>query len=280
MKRLLLTGSSGLIGSNLTTSVPPDIQIITLDRHEFPSEKLGEFDYIIHSAGYAQPTKFLADEIATISVNTTMTMALFKRLKSDGKFLYMSSSEVYNGTPPPQNETQIGTTDPTHPRACYIEGKRCGEAICMAYRRLGYEAKIARLSLTYGGTRKGDTRALNHFIEQALTKKEIRLMDKGEAKRTYLYVDDAVKILWDILLKGTQPIYNVGGTSRTTIAELAYKIGELTGAEVILGDKGLAGAPDDVCLDMGLVLTEFGSREFTGLEEGLKKTIEWQKNFS
>lgn len=276
VKKLLLVGSSGLIGSNLMASVPEGIQIITLERHEFPSEKLGEFDYIIHSAGYAQPTKFLADEIATISVNTTMTMALFRLLKSDGKFLYMSSSEVYNGTPPPQNETQIGTTDSTHPRACYIEGKRCGEAICMAYRRLGYDVKIARLSLTYGGTKKGDTRALNYFVEQGL-KGKIQLMDKGEAKRTYLYVEDAVKILWDILLKGTQPIYNVGGTSRTTIADLAYKIGELTGAEVVLGDKGLVGAPNDVCLDIGLVLTEFGPREFTSLEEGLKKTIEWQK---
>lgn len=276
MKTLLLTGATGLIGSNLLTSVPEGIKIAINPRYgtlDYPEK----FDYIIHAAGYAQPMKFLANEITTIAINTEMTMRLFKRLKPDGKFLFISSSEVYNGAIPPHKETDIGTTDPTHPRACYIESKRCGEAICMAYRRMEYGAKIARLSLTYGATRKGDTRALNHFIEQAITQKKIQLLDKGEAKRTYLYVEDAVKILWDILLKGTQPIYNVGGTSKTTIAELAQKIGELTGAEVVLGDKGLVGAPEDVCLDIGLILTEFGPREFTSLEEGLKKTIEWQK---
>ena len=267
--KILLVGATGLIGSNMIKSAPEGV--------EFYNPTLGEdcmefFDAIIHMAGYAQPAKFMADEIGTLEVNTSTLIKLFKLLKPGGKFLYASSSEVYNGTPPPQNESQIGTTDPQHPRACYIEGKRCGEAICMAMRRKGYDVKIARISLTYGKTRPGDTRALNHFIEQAKTGK-IKLMDKGEAKRTYLYVDDAVKILWDILLKGKEPVYNVGGTSRTTIAELAQTIGRLTRAEVILGDKGLAGAPDDVQLDITKVLTEFGTREFVSLEEGLKKMI-------
>lgn len=263
---ILLVGATGLIGSNMIKSAPKGVVIYT-------KPKVGEkYDAIIHMAGYAQPTKFLADEVATIEVNTTFVIDLFRFLKPGGKFLYASSSEVYNGTPPPQNEGQIGTTDPQHPRACYIEGKRCGEAICMAYKRLGYDVKIARISLTYGKTRPGDTRALNHFIEQAKTG-TIKLMDKGEAKRTYLYVDDAVKILWDILLKGTQTVYNVGGISRTTIAELAQTIGTITGAKVILGEKGLDGAPDDVCLNINRVLEEFGDINFTSLEEGLKKMI-------
>ena len=265
--RTLIFGN-GLIGSRMIRSAPEGVEVELL-RDSFPP---GEFDAIIHVAGYAQPAKFMADEIGTLGVNTSMLMELFKHLKPGGKLLYASSSEVYNGTPPPQNEAQIGTTDPTHPRACYIEGKRCGEAICMAYKRKGYDVKIARISLTYGPTRKGDTRALNYFIEQALTG-TIKLLDKGEAKRTYLYIDDCVKILWDILLKGKSIIYNVGGISRTTIAELAETIGRLTGAEVIYGDKGLDGAPDDVCLDLSLIQKEFGPIEFTSLEEGLKKTI-------
>lgn len=262
---LLLTGSTGLIGKNLLALISKEINVFTDDAVPV------KFDYIIHAAGYGQPAKFMADEIATISVNTTKTIELLRKLKPTGKFLFLSTSEVYSGAVPPYKESDIGTTSPTHPRACYIESKRCGEAICMAYRRLGYDVKIARLSLAYGAAKKGDGRVLNQFIEQALNGK-IQLLDKGEAKRTYIYVKDAVKILWNILEKGTQPIYNVGGVSKTTIAELAYMIGRLTGVEVVLGDKGLDGAPDDVCLDLSL-LKEFGDIKFTSLEEGLKQTI-------
>lgn len=121
--KILLTGSTGLIGSNMLKSAPQGVEITVCGR-EKPE---GMYDAVIHMAGFAQPTKFLSDEIATISVNTTRTIELFSHLKEGGKFLYASSSEVYNGTPPPQTEEQIGTTNPTHPRACYIEGKRCGD---------------------------------------------------------------------------------------------------------------------------------------------------------
>jgi UDP-glucuronate decarboxylase len=269
--KILLTGSTGLIGSGMLKTAPGDVQIVKLGRG-LPFALPRSFDAIIHTEGYAQPIKFLADEIATIKVNTTRVMDLFKYLKDGGKFLYMSSSEVYNGTPPPQTEKMIGTTDPTHPRACYIESKRCGEAICMAYRRMGYDVKIARVSLTYGKTRPDDTRALNHFVEQGKTGKII-LMDKGEAKRTYLYVEDGAKMLWDILLKGIHSVYNVGGISKTTIAELAQTIAKITNATVEFGDKGLEGAPEDVGLDINQLLNEFGPREFTSLEDGIRKML-------
>ena len=262
--KVFIFGKTGLIGRNMF--VPQD------------EADVEEADYIIHAGGYGQPAKFMADEIATISVNTTKLIELLGKMKKTAKFLFLSTSEVYSGAVPPYKENQIGTTSPMHQRACYIESKRCGEAICMAYRRLGYDVKIARLSLAYGGAKKGDGRVLNQFVEQALTKKKIQLLDKGEAKRTYIYVEDAVSILWDILFKGTQPVYNVGGVSKTTIAELAYMIAKLTDSEVVLGDKGLEGAPEDVSMDISLVLNEFGQREFTGLEEGLKKTIKWTKD--
>src|SRR3990167_5679045 len=276
MKKLLLTGSTGLLGTNLLKKLPIGIMATFWEKNEpLPNEF---FDYIIHAAGYGQPAKFMSNELATIDVNTTLTIELLKRLRGDGKFLFISTSEIYSGAKPPYTEDQIGTTSPTHPRACYIESKRCGEAICLAYRRLGYDVKIARLSLSYGGAKKGDSRVLNQFIERALTEKKIQLLDRGEAKRTYIYVEDAVKILWDILLKGREPIYNVGGISKTTIAELAHKIGKLTGAEVILGDKGLDGAPEDVSMDISKIIKEFGEREFIDLDEGLKRTIKWTKD--
>ena len=268
--KLYILGKTGLIGHAIAESINNKFCVMAgLEMTDIPEEA----DYIIHAAGYAQPLKFLADEIATISVNTTKLIELLGKMKSGAKALYMSSSEVYNGLPVPQNESQIGTTDPTHPRACYIEGKRCGEAICMAYRRLGKDVKIARVSLVYGKTRSGDTRAMSHFIEQSKTG-TIQLMDKGEVKRTYLFIDDAVKIFWDILIDGKEPIYNVGGVSKTTIAELAETIAKLTGAKVLYGNKGLEGAPTDVELDISKVIQEFGTREFTPLEKGLKSILD------
>jgi nucleoside-diphosphate-sugar epimerase len=205
---------------------------------------------------------------------------LFDKLSKRGKFLFVSSSEIYSGLKkPPFKESEAGITNTTHPRACYIEAKRCAEAICLAYRKKGIDAKAVRLSLAYGpGTRPGDKRVLNSFIEKALTGK-IALLDQGEAKRTYCYISDATEIMWNVLLHGKEPIYNVGGNSRTTIRELAEKIGKYLDAPVILPSKiqDMAGAPEDVYLDMTKVQEEFNKIEYVILDEGLKNTIEWQR---
>ena len=125
-----------------------------------------------------------------------------------------------------------------HPRACYIEAKRCGEAICNAFRQQGVKAASARLALAYGpGTREGDKRVLNSFIERGL-KGAITMLDRGEAKRTYCYVSDAVELMWKILLHGREPVYNVGGTSKTTIGELACKIADYLHVPAVFPDKG------------------------------------------
>mgnify|MGYP001565156701 CR=1 FL=1 len=271
MKTLLLTGATGLIGTNFLKTMPSDVFVFGIGKEDnvamYPMA-----DYIIHAGGYGQPAKFMADELATICVNTKTTLELLRKLKPDGKFLFISTSEVYSGAEPPYKETDIGTTTPTHPRACYIESKRCGETICMAYRRMGYDVKIARLCLAYGATRKGDARVLNQLIEHGMDGK-IQLLDKGNSVRTYCYVEDAVGMMWDILLYGTQPLYNVGGYSKTTIAGLARKIGKILGAEVFLGKENKEDAPEEVSVDVSLYEKEFGKRELVDLETGLKKTI-------
>lgn len=243
--------------------------------------RLPEADMIIHAAGYAQPSKFMANPVATIQVNTSATIALLKRLRKDGKFLFISSSEIYSGLKKPVlSETDIGLTTPSHPRAAYIEGKRCGEAICNAFRTQGLHVLSARLAHAYGpGTRKHDKRALNSFIEQALCQRTIKLLDAGTAVRTYCYVADAVELLWQILLYGKEPVYNVGGRSTVTIADLARMIAEMTDATVIFPptQAEIAGAPEEVCLDLTKVETEFGKTEYVGLEEGIRRTIEWQR---
>lgn len=278
--KALVAGAMGLVGQHICKSLEnKGHRVIRMKYNEllFP-EDYGQYDLIVHAAGYGQPLMFAKDKIATIKINTDTTNELFKFLKPGGKFLFVSTSEVYSGSPAKAYcETDIGTTTPQHPRACYIESKRCGEAIVMAYRDQGVNAKIARLALAYGpGTKKHDTRVLNQFVEQALTAGEIRLMDKGEAIRTYCYVEDAAEMIVDILLEGKKPVYNVGGKSTCTIKELAEKIGKLTGAKVILGKKGLIGAPGNVKLSLSLVQREF-PMTLVGLDEGLKKTIEYQR---
>jgi len=208
-------------------------------------------------------------------------MALLDNLADGGRFLFISTSEVYSGLPnPPYHEAQIGTTNTTHARSCYIEAKRCGEAICNAYSARGVSARSARLALAYGpGTKPGDKRVINAFIERALSQSVLKLQDSGEAKRTYCYVSDAIEILWHILLRGTQPIYNVGGQSRTTVADLAKEVGRIAAVPVEFPQsaQALQGAPEDVALDMDRVQNEFGKRQYISFEQGLRQTIEWQR---
>ena len=243
--------------------------------------ELGTFDYIIHAAGYGQPGRFMEDQVKTLQLNTSTTLALFNRLAKHGHFLFLSSSEVYSGlSNPPYREAQIGTTNTTHSRSCYIEAKRCGEAICNAFRARGVNASSARLALAYGpGTKPGDRRVINSFIERGATKGKISLQDAGTARRTYCYVSDAIEILWHILLRGTKPIYNVGGFSRTTIAELARKIGLHMMVQVEFPEdvQELSGAPDDVYLDMSVITSEFNKTQYVSFDEGLARTIAWQE---
>ncbi len=274
MKHLIITGAYGLVGQNF---IFPLNWVVTRIKFDEIPENCEMADYIIHGAGYGQPHKFLADEMATIRANTTLTEKLFSKLKPGGSFLFISTSEVYSGADSPYKETSIGTTTPAHPRASYIESKRCGEAICQAFRRKGYKVKIARLALAYGpGTKKGDNRVLHSIIEQAL-KGDIKLLDRGEAKRTYCYITDATKMMLNILMFGSDCVYNVGGRSEITIALLAEMIGDLTHRDIILGDKSLEGAPNDVKVDISKYEKEFGPVNFTSLLDGIIKTIEWQK---
>jgi UDP-glucuronate decarboxylase len=310
-KRVLITGASGLIGTYIlaymvflikkgvplevyaqTFSEPPPhmleliscgktkvLQIDLSNINEY--KRLPDADVIIHAAGYAQPMLFMSNPIATMHINISATMALLQRLRPNGSFIFISSSEVYCGlTESIFQEESIGTTTPYHPRASYIEGKRSGEAACNAFRSQGVRAISARLGDVYGpGTRKHDKRALNSFIEKALFNQKIDLLDSGTAMRTYCYVVDALELLIKILFYGKQAVYNVGGHSYTSIAELAKMIGNISDVPVIFppDEIQVAGSPKILQLDLNRVETEFGKTKYVGLEGGLRATIEWQR---
>ncbi len=307
---MLVTGASGLIGTYLLAclaarqdqgaslevfaqlrSDPPDHLVPILERGratlvradlsdfvEYP--RLPEADVIVHAAGYAQPLRFMEDPGATLQIGASATLALLQRLAPGGHLLFTSSAQVYTGlSTGPCTEAMMGTTTPDHPRAAYIEGKRAGEAACHGCRRAGVHATVARLGDVYGpGTRPHDRRALNSFVEQALTRGEIRMLDAGTAVRTYCYASDAVDLLWRILLTGRETVYNVGGRSVTTVAELAAQIGRMADAAVVPGEAaGVAGAPDTLTLDLARVDREFGVQPAVTLVDGLEATIAWQR---
>lgn len=317
-KHIIITGASGLIGINFIMSLrefcrkhknsnPPIITAVFYNEvpryfkeiFDFEGlmvkqgditdpdfvDSLGSADYIIHSAGYAQPGKFTQDKIKTIAINTSATMLLLKKLNPGGKFLFVSSSVVYIGLPGTSyKENQMGTCKTDDPKACYIESKRCGETICIAQRSMGHNIKIARANLAYGpGTKPFDRRVLYSFIERAV-RGEIKLVDAGLEKRTYCYISDAVEIMWKIILFGREPIYNVGGYSTTTIATLAKKIAKVLNAKVVIPKDGgvIAGSSDNGWLDMDKVAKEFTKKRknYIDLDTGLKRTIEWQKEIN
>ena len=308
---ILITGASGLIGTHFLTtlcclreiglSVKVSAQIyselpehtekiiqrggfdvIRMDLSNFSQySKLFDADVIIHLAGYGQPLRFMMNPVATLQINTSATIALLQHLASGGHFLFTSSSEVYSGLNNVAfTESVAGTTTPLHPRAAYIEGKRGGETACQVFHSQGIHSFAVRLGDIFGpGTRKHDKRALNSFVEMALCQNKIELLDTGKAVRTYCYVEDAVELMCKILLYGKESIYNVGGKTSVTIAELAKEIGQLANVPVIFPDEknGVSGSPEQLLLDLTRIDTEFCKKEFISLHDGLQTTIEWQR---
>jgi nucleoside-diphosphate-sugar epimerase len=306
-KKILITGASGLVGFYLTQCIKKlqdefNIKVYLSYKNSIPDylkeyynfsyTEIKEditsinleskfFDIIIHSSGYAQPMKFLNDSLTTIKINTHATINLLNSLKPDGKFLFVSTSELYSGNDNFNiTEDQIGTTTPSHDRACYIESKRCGETICHSYITSNYDVKIARLSLAYGPfTKLGDLRVLNSIIDKGLNNDAIELMDDGSALRTYCYITDVIEMFWNILLYGKDVTYNVSGFSNISIKELADKVGDKLNKKVIapVSLNGLKGSPKIVNISSKKYIDEFQKQEFVDMEYGLKNIIEWMK---
>lgn len=310
-KRILITGASGLIGTCLMAyfallarqghqvevvalSYSPlvgpvrelmalggvaSLQMDLADYQQYA--RLPRSDLTIHAAGYAQPSLFMANPAATLSINVAATLALLHNVAVEGTFLFLSSSEVYCGAArSPCQEDSCGTSTPYHPRSAYIEGKRSGEAACAAFRTRGLRTIAARLGDIYGpGTRRHDQRALNSFIEQALTKGRIALRDQGEALRSYCYVTDAVESLLNILISGREQVYNVSAPSFTSVRELALLVGRLSGAAVSFPatPNEVPGAPPALDLDLSRLNGEFHKTDYLSLEQGLTRTLDWQR---
>jgi UDP-glucuronate decarboxylase len=260
MKRILVTGGAGFIGSHLCERLlKPGNEVICLDnfftgseknivhlfeyknfsllRQDVTSQISVECDEIYNLACPASPVHYQFNGIETIKTSVLgaiNTLELAKRYRA--KILQASTSEVY-GDPQihPQSEIYFGNVNMLGPRACYDEGKRCAETLFMNYHNQeAVRIKIIRIFNTYGpGMSVGDGRVVSNFIVQALKGKNITIFGNGSHTRSFQYVDDLIDGIMKMMAtedKFTGPV-NIGNPEEYKIIDLAHMIIKLTGSD-------------------------------------------------
>ena len=303
MKKILVTGGAGFIGSHLCDRLLREgNDVICLDnyftgskdnirhllgndhfelvRHDVINPYHAEVDEIYNLACPASPPHYQYNPIKTIktSVMGAINMlGLAKRTRA--KILQASTSEVY-GDPAihPQVESYWGNVNPIGIRSCYDEGKRCAETLFMDYHRQnGVRIKIIRIFNTYGPRMNpNDGRVVSNFIVQALKGEDITIYGDGTQTRSFQYVDDLIEVM--IRMMATRDDFigpvNTGNPREFTMLELAQKIIELTGSRSKIVYRPLPGDdPKQRKPDITLAKEKLDWEPKIRLEEGLKRTI-------
>jgi len=305
MKRILITGGAGFIGSHLCERLLNEgNEVICLDnyftgskqnvkhlldnhnfelvRHDITSPYFVEVDEIYNLACPASPIHYQYNPIKTVKTSVMgaiNVLGLAKRIKA--KVLQASTSEVY-GDPEvhPQPESYWGNVNPIGIRSCYDEGKRCAETLFMDYHRQnGVKIKIVRIFNTYGPRMNPDDgRVVSNFIVQALQGKDITIYGDGKQTRSFQYVDDLVEAMIRMMNTGDDFIgpVNTGNPGEFTMLELAEKVIQLTGTKSKVVFQPLpSDDPKQRCPDISLAKEKLGWEPKIALDEGLKDTIEY-----
>jgi UDP-glucuronate decarboxylase len=305
MKRILVTGGAGFIGSHLCERLlDMGNEVICLDnyftgskmniihlinnpyfeliRHDITMPVFVETDEIYNLACPASPVHYQYNGIKTIKTSVMgaiNTLGLAKRTKS--KILQASTSEVY-GDPEvhPQHEAYWGNVNPLGPRACYDEGKRCAETLFMNYHEQNnVRIKIARIFNTYGPKMNShDGRVVSNFIVQALKREDITIYGDGSHTRSFQYVDDLIDGLIKLMATPdsfTGPV-NLGNPIEVTISSLAEMIIKMTGSKSKIVYLPLPkDDPKQRKPDISLARKELGWSPKVDAETGLMKTVEY-----
>ena len=309
MKRILITGAAGFLGSHLCDRfIAEGYEVIGMDNlltgnirnieHLFPHQAFtfyhhdvtkfvhvpGNIDYILHFASPASPIDYLRMPIQTLKVGALGTHNLLGLAKAKGaRILVASTSEVY-GDPlvHPQQEEYWGNVNPIGPRGVYDEAKRYMEAITMAYHNFhGVETRIIRIFNTYGPRmRLDDGRALPTFVNQALHGEDITVFGDGSQTRSFCYVSDLVDGIYRLLLSDYHLPVNIGNPVEITLKAFAEEVLSLTGADVKIIYKPL---PQDDPKQRKPDITK--AQDLLGWEpkidrsEGLERTLAYFKEY-
>ena len=302
MKRILVTGGAGFIGSHLCDKLlERGNEVIAVDnfftgakqniyhlfnnpkfefiRHDIVQPILLEVDEIYHFACPASPIHYQYNPVKTTktSVMGTINMlGLAKRIKAP--ILLASTSEIY-GDPQvhPQPESYWGNVNTLGPRACYDEGKRVAETLMMDYHRQNNVAiKIIRIFNTYGPRmHPNDGRVVSNFIVQALKGEDIAIYGSGKQTRSFQFVDDLVDGTIKMMAKKDfiGPV-NLGNPEEFTILELAQLILKMTGSKSKIINHPLpVDDPSRRRPDITLAIEKLDWRPTISLQVGLAKAI-------
>ena len=306
MKRILVTGGSGFVGSHLCRRLLKEgNEVICIDnlftgrkkniydlldyanfefiRHDICQPYYAEVDEIYNLASPASPKNYQYNPIKTIKTSTLGVinmLGLAKRVNA--KILQASTSEVY-GDPleHPQTESYWGNVNPIGIRSCYDEGKRCAETLFMDYSRShSIKTRIARIFNTYGPNMDiDDGRVVSNFIVQALNNRDITIYGDGTQTRSFQYVDNLVDGLINLMNNESDyrmPV-NIGNTNEFQIIQLAETIIKLTNSESRVAYEQLPGDDPKVRrpnTDLASKVIPIWKSDIL-LETGLQMTIDY-----
>lgn len=306
MKRILVTGGAGFVGSHLCErllaqgnevvcldnyftgdkrNIAPlmDNKYFELVRHDVTMPFYAEVDEVYNLACPASPIHYQHNAIKTVKTSVMGAINMLGLAKRVGaKILQASTSEVY-GDPEmhPQPESYWGHVNPIGIRSCYDEGKRCAETLFINYHQQNkVKIKIIRIFNTYGPRmHPHDGRVVSNFVIQALKNQEITVYGDGSQTRSFQYVDDLVEGMLRMMNSRDDflgPV-NIGNPNEFTILELAQKVIELTGSKSKIAYLPMPqDDPTQRQPNIDLAKKELGGWEPTiQLEEGLTKTIEY-----